>query len=240
MQKKRILIVEDDAQIRNFICYTLKNEGCIVQEAETGEDALQMMQEETFDMLLLDLGLPGMDGMDVLKEIKKHSDIPVLIISARDADEEKVAALDMGADDYLTKPFSATELMARMRVGFRHYCRMRQMNHGVIYSVGELSVNLERHMVVCRGEEVHLTPLEYELLVLFMKNAGKVLTKKFLMEEIYGRNCGADTQALRTLMAGLRRKIEDNPAAPEYILTEIGVGYRIKADDEEHMIGRCL
>lgn len=231
MQNKKILIVEDDKQIRNFMCYTLKNEGFHVLEAESGEEALLLNKSNPADMLLLDLGLPDMDGMEVLKESRKQMEIPILVVSARDQDEEKVAALDSGADDYLTKPFSAAELLARIRVGFRHYYRLNRMKDKVSYQVGELSVNLERRVVMLRGEELHLTPMEYELLVLFMKHAGKVLTKRFLMEEIYGKNCGADTQALRAMMAGLRRKIEENPATPAYIITEIGVGYRLKIDD---------
>lgn len=227
---RKILIVEDDEQIRNFMCYTLKNEGFQMLEADTGEKGVVLAEKEKADMLLLDLGLPGMDGMEVLKRIRKRSEIPVIIISARDQDEEKAEALDMGADDYLTKPFSATELMARIRVGFRHYYRACRMNDSIVYEIGGLSVDLSSHLVMLEGREIHLTPMEYELLVLFMKNAGKVLTKRFLLEEIYGNNCGADTQALRSLMAGLRRKIEENPAQPVYIITETGIGYRIKTD----------
>lgn len=229
INNKQILIVEDDEQIRNFMYYTLRNEGFRVIEASTGEEALPLVEERKADMLLLDLGLPGMDGMEVLERVRKEREIPVIIISARDWDEEKVTALDAGADDYLTKPFSATELMARIRVGFRHYYRNDGIKENDVYKAGELMLDAERHMVLLRGEELHLTPMEYDLLVLFMKNAGKVLTKKFLVEEIYGKNYGTDTQALRTLMAGLRRKIEENPAVPKYIVTEIGVGYRLKA-----------
>lgn len=228
MWNRKILVVEDDAQIRNFICYTLKNEGFLVMEAKTGEEALQLMEQERADMLLLDLGLPGIDGMVVLAKVRGKSEIPVLVISARDQDEEKVTVLDMGADDYLTKPFSAMELMARIRLGFRHYYRIRSLHAEECFVAGELSVDTERHMVMLKGEECHLTPMEYDLLVLFMRNAGKVLTKKYILQEIYGEHYGSDTQALRTLMAGLRRKIEENPAMPRYIVTEIGVGYRMK------------
>lgn len=230
MRKETILVIEDDKQIRNFMCYTLKNEGFQVMESETGEQGLALVQKNKTDMLLLDLGLPGMDGMEVLKQVRKHSELPVLIISARDQEEEKVAALDLGADDYLTKPFSATELMARIRVGFRHYHRTNRRSGTAVCRTGDLMVDLSGHIVTLKGEELHLTPMEYELLVLFLKSAGKVLTKKYLMEEIYGKNCGTDTQALRALLAGLRRKIEENPAEPVYIITEIGVGYRLKAE----------
>lgn len=227
---EKILIIEDDEQIRNFMQYTLKNEGFQTIAAEDGEQALRLNERERATMLLLDLGLPGMDGMEVLKKIRKHSEMPVIIISARNQDEDKVAALDLGADDYLTKPFSATELMARIRVAFRHFYRINKMDDGVTYRVGELSVNLTGHRVMLKGEELHLTPMEYELLVLLMKHAGKVLTKNYILEEIYGKNYGTDTQALRALMAGLRRKIEENPAEPRYIVTEIGIGYRICLD----------
>lgn len=230
MQNKAILVVEDDEQIRNFIVYTLKNHGFRVIMTGDGEQALILEEKEHPDMVLLDLGLPVLDGMEVLRNVRKHSELPIIIISARDQEEEKVAALDSGADDYLTKPFSAMELMARIRVGFRHYYRTSRVDNRIVYSAGNLQIDLSGHIVTLKGEELHLTPLEYDLLVLFMKHAGKVLTKKFLMEEIYGKNCGTDTQPLRTLLAGLRRKIEDNPAAPEYIITEIGVGYRLKPE----------
>lgn len=230
MHNEKILIVEDDKQIKNFMHYTLKSEGFQIKEADSGEQALQMYEQEQLHMILLDLGLPGIDGIEVLKKIRTHSEIPVIIISARNQDEEKVAALDLGADDYLTKPFSAAELMARIRVGFRHFYKDNREKEEIQYRIRELSVDITGHRVFLGKKEVHLTPMEYELLILLMKHAGKVLTKKFLLEEIYGKNYGTDTQALRALMAGLRRKIEANPGVPEYILTEIGIGYRIKLD----------
>lgn len=170
MRKETILVIEDDKQIRNFMCYTLKNEGFQVMESETGEQGLALVQKNKTDMLLLDLGLPGMDGMEVLKQVRKHSELPVLIISARDQEEEKVAALDLGADDYLTKPFSATELMARIRVGFRHYHRTNHRSNTSVCRAGDLMVDLAGHIVTLKGEELHLTPMEYELLVLFLKS----------------------------------------------------------------------
>lgn len=230
MQNRRILIVEDDEQIRNFVRYALQNEGFHVLEAESGEEAILLMEKETVDMLLLDLGLPELDGTEVLEIVKRRLELPVIIVSARDQDEEKAAALDMGADDYLTKPFSTTELLARIRVGFRHYYGKDRRSCETFYQVGELSLDSEGHRVLLGGRELHLTPMEYELLLIFMKNTGKVLTKKALLEKMYGKNCGTDTQALRALMAGLRRKIEENPATPRYIITEIGVGYRLKPD----------
>lgn len=228
MKNEKILIIEDDIQIRNFINYALKKEGFHVSECESGEEALKLVARERIDMMLLDLGLPGMDGMEVLRTVRTYSNVPVIIISARGEDEDKVAALDYGADDYLTKPFSTAELLARIRVGFRHYNQSIHKEKQNIYHIGDIRVNLEGRIVLLKGEQVHLTPMEYDLLTLFMENAGMVLTKSFLMERLYGKNCGEDTQALRTLIAGLRRKIEETPAEPKYIMTESGVGYRIK------------
>lgn len=227
MYDETILIVEDDIQIKSFIRYTLEAEGYQVRETVTGEDALRQAVSEKIDMILLDLGLPDIDGIKILEKIREWSEMPVIIVSARDQDKEKVQALDAGADDYLTKPFSATELLARIRVALRHYYRMNRENTIPILENRDLKLDLEKHVVSRMGEEIHLTKLEYDLLVLFMKNQGKVLTYGFILKELYGKNYGSDTQALRALMAGLRRKIEINPAKPEYILTEIGVGYRI-------------
>ena len=177
----RILIVEDDPQIRNFISYVLSAEGFASDNAATAQSAMTLLAANVYDLMLLDLGLPDYDGMDVIRKVREWSEIPILVVSARDQDQEKAQALDAGADDYLTKPFSTTELM----------------------------------------------PMEYNLLSLFLRNSGKVLTTRYLISAIWGSGYGEDTQALRALMAGLRRKIEENPAKPRYIVTEIGVGYRL-------------
>ncbi|MGN0628442.1 MAG: response regulator [Oscillospiraceae bacterium] len=221
-----ILVVEDDSQIRNFISYALKQEGFPHLTAGNAQSALSILVSNQVDLMLLDLGLPDFDGMDVIKKVREWSEVPIIVVSARDQDSEKAAALDNGADDYLTKPFSATELMARIRVALRH---SRNINNKIqtFYSVGGLSIDMEKHLVYLDGEELHVTPLEYNLLVLFFKNMGKVLTTQYILKEIYGVGYGTDTQALRALMAGLRRKIEKSPAKPRYILTEIGVGYRL-------------
>ena len=158
--------------------------------------------------------------------------MPLIVVSARDKDQEKADVLNLGADDYLTKPFSATELIARIKVAFRHFYRFTQVQRQTLYKVKDLSLDLDKHLVYLNNQEIHVTPLEYQLLTLFMKNVGKVLTTSHIIEEIYGKGYGNDTQELRALMAGLRRKIEKNPATPEYILTEIGVGYRMKSDEE--------
>lgn len=225
--KEMILVVEDDSKIRNFICYALSQDGFSYKTAATAQEALSLLVFECFDMVLLDLGLPDFDGMEVIKKLREWSEIPIIIVSARDQDQEKAAALDAGADDYLTKPFSATELMARIRVASRHLRMLSSTHIQSIFSVGFLTLDLDKRLCYLDEVEVHLTPLEYKLLSLFFKNIGKVLTTGFIITAIWGNGYGEDTQALRTLMAGLRRKIEDNPAKPRYILTEIGVGYRL-------------
>lgn len=222
-----ILVVEDDSQIRNFIAYTLKQEGFECKTASTAQSALSELVSEKIDLMLLDLGLPDMDGMEVIEKVRDWSEIPIIVVSARDQDREKAAALDIGADDFLTKPFSATELMARIRVAIRHLRMNSHKEQQPTLAVGELAIDLSKRQVFLGGEPLHVTPLEYNLLSLFFKNMGKVLTSQFIIREIYGVGYGNDTQALRALMAGLRRKIEPVPAKPRYILTEIGVGYRL-------------
>ena len=227
MNHETILIVEDNAQIRNFIAYILKQEGFAYVTAGTAQGALQELVLSNIDLMLLDLGLPDFDGMEVIKKVREWSELPIIVVSARDQDKEKAAALDAGADDYLTKPFSATELLARIRVAIRHLRKVGKTQTQPVLSVGELSLDLEKRQVTLRGEPLHLTPMEYDLLSLLFKNMGKVLTTQYILREVYGVGYGTDTQALRALMAGLRRKIEETPAKPRYILTEIGVGYRL-------------
>ena len=222
-----ILVVEDDVQIRKFICYCLENNNYQYITASNGQDALRKIFYENIDLILLDLGLPDMDGVDIIQRLREFSEIPIIVVSARDKDKDKADALELGADDYLTKPFSATELVARIKVAFRHFYRYNQVQIQTYYKVKDLSIDLDKRQVYLNDQPMHVTPLEYQLLVLFFKNAGKVLTTDMIIEEIYGKGYGHDTQALRALMAGLRRKIEKNPATPQYILTEIGVGYRM-------------
>ena len=229
---ERILVVEDDVQIQNFMIYTLENSGFQVEGALNGKDALSSFFMKGADLILLDLGLPDMDGMDILRKIRNTSEVPIIRVSARDQDKEKALALDEGADDYLTKPFSATELMARIRVALRHYKRMTtkgdKEEDDLVYEYGDLKIDNRAHVASKKGEEIHLTPLEYQLLLLFIKNPGKVLTYRTILRTIWGEGYGEDTQVLRSVMASTRRKIEENPAKPQYIETEIGVGYRLK------------
>lgn len=222
-----ILVVEDDSQIRNYISYILKQEGFPYFTTGTAQGALSTLVSQRIDVMLLDLGLPDFDGMEVIAKVREWSEMPIIVVSARDQDKEKAAALDAGADDYLCKPFSATELLARIRVSIRHLYKSRREQAQPVLSVGELSIDFDKHQVFIKAEPLHVTPMEYSLLTLFFKNMGKVLTTQYLIKEVYGIGYGTDTQALRALMAGLRRKIEPIPAKPRYILTEIGVGYRL-------------
>ena len=232
MIQEKILVVEDDIQIQNFMLYTLQNAGFEVYGASCGKKAIEYMIDSELDLVLLDLGLPDIDGMDILRRIREKSEVPIIIVSARDQDKEKAMALDDGADDYLTKPFSATELMARIRVALRHYKRMTTHTtteeDDSVYEYGDLKIDNRAHMVWKKGEDIHLTPLEYQLLLLFIKNPGKVLTYRTILKTIWGEGYGEDTQVLSSVMASTRRKIEENPAKPQYIETEIGVGYRLK------------
>lgn len=232
MQKpnEQILVVEDDSQIRNFVCFALKQAGFVYSSSSTAQDALSQLVTGQFDLMLLDLGLPDFDGMQVIAKVRTWSQMPIIVISARDQDTEKATALDAGADDYLTKPFSATELMARIRVSLRHLYQAGLLKTQSSVSVRGLKIDFDKRLVYLEEQELHVTPMEYNLLVLFFHNIGKVLTSKSIIREIYGSGYGTDTQALRALMAGLRRKIEANPAVPKYILTEIGVGYRLSGE----------
>ncbi|QUH28156.1 response regulator [Vallitalea guaymasensis] len=222
-----ILIVEDDPQIRKFIKYTIEKEGYKLFSAANAQNALNIFVTEKIDLIILDLGLPDYDGVEVIGKVREWSEAPIIVVSARDQDKEKVLALDSGADDYITKPFSAIELLARIRVAIRHLYKKGIKTVQTCFKVGDLMIDFESRLVSIGGEEIHLTPNEYSLLSLLSKNAGKVITTGSILKEIWGMNYGSDTQVLRALMAGLRRKIEKTPAKPRYIITEVGVGYRL-------------
>ncbi len=224
---EKILVVEDDPQIRNYIGFALEQAGFLYFSASNAQEGLKLLITEQIDIVVLDLGLPDFDGMDVIKKIREWSEVPIIVVSARDQDSEKAAALDLGADDYLTKPFSATELLARIRVSVRHIYKAGHKPQQNILSIDGLKIELDKHQVYLQGDKIHLTPMEYNLLSILFKNMGKVLTTGAILKQIWGVGYGTDTQALRALMAGLRRKIEENPAMPRYIITEIGVGYRL-------------
>lgn len=222
-----ILIIEDDQQIRSFLSYILEKEGYHPEMAATGKEGLQLLKEKEFQLILLDLGLPDLDGMQVIEKVRAASNLPILVISARDQDHEKADALDLGADDYLTKPFSTTELLARIRTALRHAQNENKTQAALVKSVQGLTIDLDSHRVFVNEKEIHLTPLEFSLLACLFEQIGKVYTTQAILQKVYGAQYGSDTRALRTLMASLRRKIEPQPAKPRYILTEIGVGYRL-------------
>jgi two-component system KDP operon response regulator KdpE len=228
--KALVLLVEDELQMRTFVRLALTAHGYRVLEVETGREALQQAAAHTPDLVLLDLGLSDMDGLDVTRGIREWSATPIIVISARGHERQKVEALDAGADDYLTKPFGSAELMARIRVALRHAARPAQDPLTSIVSIGALRVDLAKRLVHVGDKEVHLTPIEYKLLVTLSKHAGMVLTHKQLLDQVWGPGHATQMQYLRVYMAQLRQKLEETPAHPRYLLTEPGVGYRMKSE----------
>lgn len=220
----KILVVEDEQEIRRFLRVSLGSHGYELLEAATGALGVVAAADHQPDLLLLDLGLPDIDGIEVIGQVRSWSSVPIIVLSARGQEEQKIAALDAGADDYLTKPFSVGELLARIRVALRH---ASQSDGEPVYEVGELSVDLARRLVAVRGSEVHLTPIEYRLLTVLVQNAGRVVTHRQLLKEVWGPGNASETHYVRVYMAQLRRKIEADPAQPCYLLTEPGVGYRL-------------
>lgn len=225
-----ILLIEDDPAIREFLRASLMETGYRLDEAPTGQEALDLAQLRPPDLVILDLGLPDIDGHDVLQVLREWLKAPIIILSARNQEAQKVAALDHGADDYLTKPFSTAELLARIRVALRHRESSLSGVESSVFEQGDLKVDLAAHRVFVRGAEVHLTPIEYNLLATLIRSAGKVVTHRRLLTEVWGPEQAQDTHYLRVFMAGLRRKIEEDSAQPRYLLTEQGVGYRLATD----------
>jgi two-component system KDP operon response regulator KdpE len=223
-----IILVEDEAQIRRFLRTTLASEGYQVIEAETGKQGLAEAATRKPDLIILDLGLPDMDGVEVVRGIRTWSSVPVIILSARSQEIDKISALDAGADDYLVKPFGVGELLARIRVALRHFSTANGEEEG-IFSVDELKVDMIHRKVTVSGTEVHLTPIEYRLLTVLVKHAGKVLTHQLLLKEVWGPNYVERAHYLRIYMGTLRHKLEKDPARPRFLLTEVGVGYRLAA-----------
>jgi two-component system KDP operon response regulator KdpE len=224
-----ILIVDDENSIRKFLRVSIETQGYKCIDADNGSNAIMLTISQNPDILILDLGLPDMDGVDVIKKLRTMSQIPIIIISARGHDREKVEALDAGADDYLTKPFSVTELLARIRVILRHKSinEIHTEKENEIFKINNLIIDTDKHRIWIEDEEVRLTPNEYKVLVLLAKNHGKVLTHKFITDNVWGSTGIDDTQSLRVCMGNLRRKLGEDPAQPKYIITEIGVGYRL-------------
>jgi len=226
-QTIRVLVVDDDRAIRRLLRTSLGAHGYQVVEAASGHEALEAVIAHHPDLIILDLGLPDLDGVDVTRQLREWSQIPIIVLSVREHEHDKITALDAGADDYLTKPFGAGELLARLRVALRH--TQAQPGEEAVFTLGSLSVDLARRVVRVRGEEVQLTPNEYALLRMFIQHAGKVLTHHQLLREVWGPGYEHEKHLLRVNISNLRSKLEDEPARPQIILTEPGVGYRLRA-----------
>jgi len=229
-RKPTVVLIEDEPEIRRFLRATLLAEGCRLFEAATGEEGLREAEVRQPDIIVLDLGLPDMDGLDVIRRLRQWTGVPIVVLSARGQEHDKIAALDAGADDYVSKPFGVGELLARIRVSLRHAERTVREVGEPAFGVGELQVNLSQRRVVVAGNEVHLTPIEYRLLATLVKHAGKVLTHGQLLREVWGPPYAERAHYLHVYMAQLRRKVESDPARPRYLLTEPGVGYRLAAE----------
>jgi two-component system, OmpR family, KDP operon response regulator KdpE len=223
-----VLLIEDEDQMRKFVRISLLNNGFRVVEASNGEEGLALAAAHAPDLVVLDLGLPGVDGFEVTKRLREWSAIPIIVLSARGQEQDKVQALTDGADDYLTKPFGPAELVARLGVALRHASRSAQDAGSSVIEAGDLRVDLGRRLVFVANAEVHLTPIEYRLLAALAKHAGMVLTQRQLLREVWGPGEGHQPQTLRVHMAQLRHKLERDPARPQHLVTEPGVGYRLR------------
>jgi two-component system KDP operon response regulator KdpE len=222
-----VLVIEDEAQMRRFIRASLSAHGYTVSEAMTGGEAIALATSRNPDVILMDLGLPDTDGVDLTRRVREWSRTPIIVISARGRETDKVEALDAGADDYLTKPFGVEELLARIRVALRHALGAVRADESLL-EFGSLRIDLARREVKVEGRDVHLTPTEYRLLTLLARNAGRVLTHRQIIREVWGPSYAGQTHHVRVHMAELRKKIEADPARPRLILTEPGVGYRLR------------
>lgn len=234
--RDRILVVEDDKRINSFYKTVLEANNYDVLMAQTGTEAYSMITSRCPDVVILDLGLPDMDGLKILQNVREWSSMPVIVVSARTHEKDKVTALDLGADDYITKPFGTSELLARIRTAIRHTRATLTTEMGAptgTFTTGGLMIDYDKHRVYVDGADAGLTLNEYKIVSLLGKYAGKVLTYDYLMKEIWGPNVKNDNRILRVNMANIRRKIEKKPAEPQYIFTEVGVGYRIAESDRE-------
>jgi len=230
--KELILLIEDEPQMRRFLRITLESHGYRFVEAGTAKEGLMQASMRNPDVVLLDLGLPDLDGLEVTERLREWTQMPIIVISAREQEQDKVKALDAGADDYLTKPFSAGELMARVRVALRHALRLRTGKNEPVFAHAGLRVDLAARRVFVRDNEIHLTPIEYKLLTTLIRHAGKVVTHRQLLLEVWGPGQVSEVQYLRVYMTQLRHKLEADPARPRFLLNEPGVGYRLSADEE--------
>lgn len=233
--KFTILIIEDEKNIQTFVGKILKKHDYKVLYADNGREGLNLIHSQCPDIILLDLGLPDMDGNTVIREVRTWSSTPIIVISARSAEKEKVAALDLGADDYLTKPFGTSELLARIRASLRHSNRLNTDSTLYIrpYQCGGLVLDFSKRLLTIEGEKIHLTPIEYKIVAYLAQNSGKVMTYASILSNVWGPYADDDNKILRVNMANIRRKLESDPAQPKYIFTEVGVGYRMKEDELE-------
>jgi two-component system KDP operon response regulator KdpE len=231
--KALILLIEDEPQMRRFLRVTLQGHGYRLIEASSGEEGLTEVATRNPDVVLLDLGLPDIDGLEVTKRLREWTQIPVIVLSAREQEEDKISALDAGADDYLTKPFGAGELLARIRVALRRAALQHSGSEESVFVLDNLKVDLLKRQVFLDEDEIHLTPIEYRLLTVLIKHAGKVITHNQLMREVWGLAYVEQSHYLRIYMAQLRHKLEVDPARPKFFINEPGVGYRLKADFDE-------
>jgi two-component system, OmpR family, KDP operon response regulator KdpE len=223
-----VLVVEDEPQMRKFIRASLASRGYRILEAERASEVIMLITSHNPDLVLLDLGLPDGDGIELTRQVREWSRVPIIVISARGREDDKVAALDAGADDYVTKPFAVNELLARMRVAQRHANAPATSAEAEVYDFGELQIDIALREVRLSGQAVHLTPLEYKLLHLFARHAGKVLTHRQILKEVWGPGYASQTHYVRVQMAELRKKIEVDPSRPKLLVTEPGVGYRLR------------
>ena len=230
MKGAKVLVIDDERQIRRALQLALSGSGYVVQTAATGAEGLEAVNSNLPDIVLLDLGLPDIDGLEMCRRIRVQSVVPIIVLSVRGEEQTKVAAFDLGADDYLTKPFGMDELLARIRVALRH--ATGASGTGAVLTFGDLSIDLAKRQVVVHGQEVKLTPTEFDVLKYLALHAGQVVTHRMLLQAVWGPDYQAETQYLRVFIGQLRRKIEPVPARPVYLLTDPGVGYRFRAADE--------
>lgn len=228
-QKLNVLIIEDEKNICDFISASLSAQGCRLITAQTGASGLSLAASQCPDIILLDLGLPDMGGLEIIKKVRSWSAVPIIVISARTQESDKVTALDLGADDYITKPFGTSELLARIRTAMRHSSRMSAPGSSPqVYRCRDLIIDIDRRRITLKGQDVHLTQIEFKIVVFLAENNGRVVTYDAIMAHVWGPYADSDNnRILRVNMANIRRKLEENPAEPKYIFTEIGIGYRM-------------
>ena len=231
-EKELILLIEDEPQMRRFLRITLHGHGYRLVEAATGQEGLMQAATRNPDVVLLDLGLPDLDGLEITARLREWTQMPIVVISAREQEQDKVKALDAGADDYLTKPFSAEELMARIRVALRHVARQSAGKQDPVFVLQNLRDDLAQRQVFLDDAEVHLTPIEYKLLTVLVRHAGRVITHRQLLQEVWGAAHVNEVQYLRVYMTQLRHKLESDPTRPRFLMNEPGIGYRLKYDPE--------